>query len=176
MWRITKREWVPENIKFRLFLSFRDPYWMSNKIESKQTPNSHVLMYQLLPYQIWYWSIESTSSQEKCTKKRSLLTDLSKAFDCLSLDWLIAKLHSYGISLASLKLLTDYLTNRKQRTKIETSYSSWEDIKHGVPKGSILGPLLINIFVCDMFLMLDHTYFATYADDNAPYAVNENAE
>ena len=85
-------------------------------------------------------------------------------------------MHSYGISLASLKLLTDYLTNRKQRTKIETSYSSWEDIKHGVPKGSILGPLLINIFVCDMFLMLDHTYFATYADDNAPYAVNENAE
>ena len=85
-------------------------------------------------------------------------------------------MHSYGISLASLKLLTDYLTNRKQRTKVETSYSSWEDIKHGVPKGSILGLLLINIFVCDMSLMLDHTYLATYADDSAPYAVNENAE
>ena len=54
----------------------------------------------------------------------ALLTDLSKALDCLSHDLLIAKLRSYGISLASLKLLTDYLTNGKQRTKVENSYSS----------------------------------------------------
>ena len=106
----------------------------------------------------------------------ALLTDLSKAFGCLSYDLLIAKLHSYGISLASLKLLTDYLTNRKQRTKVETSYSSWEDITHRVPQESILEPLLFNIFVCDMFLILDHTYFASCADDNTPYTVNENAE
>ena len=104
------------------------------------------------------------------------LTDLSKAFECLSHDLLIAKLHSYGISLASLKLPTDYLTNRKQRTKVETSYSSWEDIEYGVPQGSILGPLLFNIFVCDMFLMLEHTYFASYADENTPYTVNENTK
>ena len=104
------------------------------------------------------------------------LTDLSKAFECLSHDLLIAKLHSYGTSLASLKLPTDYLTNRKQRTKVETSYSSWEDIKHGVPQGSILGPLLFNIFVCDMFLMLEHTYFASYGDENTPYTVNENTK
>ena len=54
----------------------------------------------------------------------ALLADLLRAFDCLSYDLVIAKLHSYGISLASLKLLTDYLTNKKQRTKAETSCSS----------------------------------------------------
>ena len=102
----------------------------------------------------------------------ALLTDLSKAFDCLSHDLLIAKLHFYGISLASLKLLTDYLTNRKQRTKVETSYSSWKDIKHGFSQGSVSGPLLFNIFVCDMLFILDHTYFARYADDNTSYTVN----
>ena len=58
----------------------------------------------------------------------ALLTDLLKAFDCLSYDLLIAKLHSCEISLASLKLLTDYFINRKQRTKVKTSFSSWEDI------------------------------------------------
>ena len=106
----------------------------------------------------------------------ALLTDLSKAFDCLSHDLLIAKLHSYGISLASLKLLTDYLTNRKQRAKVENFYCSWEGIKHGVPQGSVLGSLLFNILVCDMFLMLDHTYFVSYTDDNIPYTVNENGQ
>ena len=106
----------------------------------------------------------------------TLLTDLSKAFDCLSHDFLIVELISYRISLASLKLLTDYLTNRKQRTKVETYYSSWEEIKRGVPQGSILDPLLFNIFVCDMFLMLDHTYFTSYAADHTTYTVNKNAE
>ena len=118
---------------------------------------------------------KSKEAVDKGQSFGALLTDLSKAFDCLSHDLLIAKLHSYGIPLASLKLLNDYLTNRKQRTKVETSYSSWEDIKHGVPQGSILGPLLFNIFFCDMFLILDHTYVASYANDSTRYTVNENA-
>ena len=105
----------------------------------------------------------------------TLLTDLSKAFDCLSHDFLIVELISYRISLASLKLLTDYLTNRKQRTKVET-FCSWEDINHGVSQGSILGSPLFNIFLCDVYLMLDHTYFASYAYGNIPYTVNGNAE
>ena len=58
----------------------------------------------------------------------ALLTDLSKAFDCLSHDLLIAKLDATGLDLASLKILQDYLTNRKQRTKVDSFYSSWERI------------------------------------------------
>ena len=54
--------------------------------------------------------------------------DLSEAVDCLSHDLVIAKLHTYGLDLASLKNLQDYLTNRKQRTKVDSFYSSWEKI------------------------------------------------
>ena len=63
----------------------------------------------------------------------ALLTDLSKAFDCLSHDLLIAKLHAYGIDIDSLNILQDYLSNRKQKTKVDSLYSSWEAILSGVP-------------------------------------------
>ena len=65
----------------------------------------------------------------------ALLTDLSKAFDCICHNLLVAKLNAYGLSLPALKMIQDYLQNRKQRTKIGSSYSSWEDITSGVPQG-----------------------------------------
>ena len=80
----------------------------------------------------------------------ALLTDLSKAFDCLSHDLLIAKLHAYGLDIDSLNLLRDYLSNRKQRTKVGSFYTSLEVMLSGVSQGSVLGPLLFNIFMCYM--------------------------
>ena len=76
----------------------------------------------------------------------ALLTDLSKAFDCLHLELLIAKLNAYVFSLTALKLVHNYLSNRNQRTKINSTYSSLLEIIFGVPQGSILGFLLFNIF------------------------------
>ena len=101
----------------------------------------------------------------------AVLIDLSKAFDCICHDLLIAKLNAYGLSLPALKLITDYLQNRKQKTKIGSIYSDWEDIISGVPQSSILGPLLFNIFLCDLFLEDENNYFANYADDTTPYSV-----
>ena len=54
----------------------------------------------------------------------AILTDLSKAFDSICHDLLVAKLHAYGLSLLALKMIQDYLLNRKQRTKVGSSYSS----------------------------------------------------
>ena len=83
----------------------------------------------------------------------ALLTDLSKAFDCLDHELLTAKLNAYGFSLPALRLVNDYLSNRKQRTKIENTYSTWVDIIFEVPQGSILGPLLFKVFLADLFLL-----------------------
>ena len=82
----------------------------------------------------------------------ALLTDLSKAFDCLDHELLTAKLNAYGFSLPALRLVNDYLSNRKQRTKIDT-YSTWLDIIFEVPQGSILGPLPFKFFLADLFLL-----------------------
>ena len=74
----------------------------------------------------------------------ALLTDLSKAFDCILHDLLIAKLEAYGLEYNSLQMLQSYLSNRKQRTKINDAYSKYCEILFGVPQGSILGLLLIK--------------------------------
>ena len=102
----------------------------------------------------------------------ALLTDLSKAFDCLSHELLLATLHVYGFS----NLYYSYLKNRKQRTKINFAYISWGEILFGVPQGCILGPLLFNIFLCDLFNMMSDTDFASYADDNTPYVAADTID
>ena len=106
----------------------------------------------------------------------ALLTDLSKAFDCLNHELLIAKLEAYGFDNPSLRYIYSYLSDRKQRTKVNNSFSDWCNIVSGVPQGSILGPLLFNIYINYIFYFIDMSDIANYADDTTPFVVEKTID
>ena len=106
----------------------------------------------------------------------ALLTHLSKAFDCLNHELLILKLNAYSFTLPAFKLIHNYLSNRKQRIRVNNSYRLWQDILFGVPQGLILDPLLFNIVLTDLFFTLYNTEIAYSGDDTKPYAVSDNID
>ena len=102
--------------------------------------------------------------------------NLSKAYDSPPHDLLVAKFEAYGIDKNALILIHKYLTNRKQGTKISSSYSDWYDKAGGVPQGSILDPLFFNLFINDRFLFIEKTNVCNFANDNTIYSCNINLQ
>ena len=84
----------------------------------------------------------------------AILMDLSKAFDTINHELLIAKPYGYGFSKDALKLINSYMSNRWQRTKIDKSFSSWSALLKRVPQGSVLGPIFFNIYLNNLFCFL----------------------
>ena len=102
--------------------------------------------------------------------------DLSKAYDCLPRGLMIAKFEAYGITKSGSNLLLSYLSNCKQCIKVNSSYRDWYDIIRSVPKGSILSPLLFNLFINDLFLFAERTNICNFADDNTIYRCDSDLE
>ena len=96
-----------------------------------------------------------------------IIVDLSKGFDTLNHNLLVAKLKAGGLNLNPASFIKSYLTNRYQRCKIGDSFSEWERIITGLSQGSILGPLLFNSFENNIFLFIEHSDLCNYGDDSA---------
>ena len=103
-----------------------------------------------------------------------MLMDLSTAFDTLNHDLLIAKLHAYGFDIKTLKLLHSYLTKRWQRTKVNSSFSTWSELLQGVPQDCVLGPTHLNIYLNDLFYFTEMTQVCNFADDTAFYICDKD--
>ena len=96
--------------------------------------------------------------------------DLSKAFDTINHKLLIAKLQAYGFGIHSLEILSDYLSDRWQRTKINSTFSTSSSLLCGMAQGGKLGPKFFNIYLNDMFYEFVNTEVCNIADDTTPFA------
>ena len=102
-----------------------------------------------------------------------IFLDFAKAFDKVCHQSLLVKLKTYGFSVAIIKWIKDFLTDRKQRVVIGDNNSSWENVTSGVPQGSVLGPLLFVIFINDMPQVVKHI-LKLFADDSKLIGVIRN--
>ena len=96
----------------------------------------------------------------------AVLMDLSKAFDSIPHDLLIAKMYAYGFSINAVTFFYSYLKRRKQNVKISNTHSVFQVLLSGVPQDSILVPLLFNIFINDLCLWITKTDLLNFVDDN----------
>ena len=100
--------------------------------------------------------------------------DLSKAYDCLHHDLLIAKFDAYGLDKPSLNFINSYLRFRTQRKKIGSSSSDWANVTRGIPQRSILRPLLFNNFISDIFFFIEKSDICKVADDNILFSCGDH--
>ena len=94
---------------------------------------------------------------------------LSEAFGTINHRLLLAKLDAYGFSRTSLKLIQNYLCNKQQKISTNSSFIVWTEVIIGVPQGSILSPLLFDIFLSDIYMFISKYNLCNYADDNILY-------
>ena len=118
------------------------------------------------------WKSALDKSESVC----ALFMDLSKAFDTINHDLLLAKLKAYGFSKDVMTLMRSYLENCNQKVVINNSANTTQTVIAGVPQGSIDGPLVLNLFINDLVLFIEYTALGNYADDNNLSITGTNTE
>jgi hypothetical protein len=115
------------------------------------------------------------SSLNTKTLVGGLFCDLQKAFDCVNYDLLLSKMKFYGITDVANRLMESYLRNRYQRVVINDYSSTWKEVRHGVPQGSVLGPLLFLIHINDLSKSIsDKSIPILFADDTSFIITNHD--
>ena len=132
-------------------------------------------------YSTQYALINLLQKWQKCLEVshgivRTLLMDLSKAYDCVNHYSIIPKLEAYGVGENSLRLIQNYLSQRQQRVKVGLSFSEWLEIILGIPQGSIPGPILFNVFINDLLLFIKQKDNCNFADDTTLYACGKELD
>ena len=120
--------------------------------------------------EMWKYTLEKESYFS------AIFMNLSKTFDTLNHNLLILKLGAYGFERDSLSFMKSYLNDRQQQVRVNNNFSPWQKIIAGVPQVSILGRLLLNIFINDLFLFVSGSNLNNYSDDNTLYALGLNLE
>ena len=123
------------------------------------------------------WTMEKFTWWRCClwsSTNRLFIINFIQAFDCLSYELLISKPHAYGEDTLSLKLLHLYLTKWKQRFKLHGTYTLWSEIIFEFLQGSILEPLLFNMFLCKLFQFFHNLDIVKYTEGNTPHSTSIN--
>ena len=106
----------------------------------------------------------------------TLLIDLSKAYNCVNHELIIAKLQTYRVGENSLRLIQNYLFQKQQRVKVGSSLGEWLEIILGLPQESILGLILFSAFINDLLLLIKETDFCSFADDTTLNACEKDLD
>ena len=132
-------------------------------------------------FQAKLWNSELSCDYDKKPEKirdkkgifAAVLTDLSKGFDCIPHNLLIAKLSAFDFDRKSLMFILAYLKSRKRRTRIGLAFSDYLNILFGVLQRPILCPILFIILLPDLFYIYNDLDYASYADDTTPYVCTD---